>query len=83
MGVKLDASERILKVWKKTHSCHLDIDNYVVLKSSRAMWSVVCGSTSTSTDTSTLLFISVTTQSVYRFCDSEDTLISSRDRVLL
>lgn len=41
MGVKLDASERILKVWKRTHSCHLDIDDYLVLKISRAMWSVV------------------------------------------
>ena len=41
MGVKLDASERILKVWKRTHSCHLDIDDYVVPKISKAMWFVV------------------------------------------
>lgn len=41
MGVKLNASERMLKVWKRTHSCHLDIDDYMVLKISWAMWSVV------------------------------------------
>lgn len=41
MGVKLDVSGRILKVWKRTHSCHLDIDGYLALKISRGMWSVV------------------------------------------
>lgn len=37
MDVKFDASERILKVWKRTYCCHLDFDDYVVLEISRAM----------------------------------------------
>jgi len=68
MGVKLDAFERILKVWKRTRSCHLDIDDDVVLKICRAMWSVVVPVP--------YPFISVTTKRVYRYCDSEERVIS-------
>jgi len=31
MGVKLDACERMLKGWKRRHSCRLDIDDCMVL----------------------------------------------------
>jgi hypothetical protein len=41
MGAKLGMSERVLKLWKKTHSCHVGIDSHIILTVAKAMWSVL------------------------------------------